>query len=332
VAPTPDELWAAFTEQANTYKPALRRAFLRVIALARTGLDQAELEHANQHGNIAGATELILGPGEIWAELQHAVRYAVTKATGFFSAQIAVHNTPVARVVFGVQNPKALEALRTAQLSLIREVDQKTREGIRAYLTDSLNAGRNPRSVIRQLAGTVQEDGSRKGGIIGLTERQARAVSNYRKYLEGNDTRALERALRDKRFDKTVARAISGGESLDPGYITKLVYRYEANYLAYRAEVIARSESMKALQLGQRMAWDEAISQGSADSGALTKRWVTAKDERVRPTHADMEGVTVGYDEDFDPEDTGPIWAPPAAPQCRCIAWIRPTVEQVINL
>lgn len=327
------DLWTQLEAQANQYKPALRRAFLRAVALARVNIDEHELAEAIQHGNLAGAAELILGPegsSPLWAELNHAVRLAVAKSTATFSAQISVNDMPAARVVFGIQNPRALEALRTSQLELIREVDAKTRAGIKAYLYDSLEAGRNPRSVISQLVGHVQADGTRKGGIVGLTERQARAVSNYRKYLEGLDSRALERALRDKRFDTTVARAIAEHSSLDPDYIAKLVGRYEANYLAYRAETISRTESLKALQLGQKMAWDEVVSQGSVTAGALSKRWVTAKDERVRPAHADMEGLTIGYDELFEPEDTDPIWAPPAAPNCRCIAWIRPTVEQVI--
>lgn len=326
------DLWTQLEAQAYQFKPALRRAFLRALALARVHLDEDELAEAIQHNNLEGAAQLLLGqaPSPLWSELNHAIRLAVTKATGAFSAQMAIDGAPALRVVFGIQNPHALEALRTSQLTLIREVDAKTRAGIKAYLTDSLHMGRSPTSIIHQLVGNVQHDGTRKGGILGLTERQARAVSNYRKYLEGLDARALERALRDKRFDTTVARAIADSEHLNPDYITKLVGRYEANYLAYRAEVIARTESLKALQLGQKMAWDEAVSQGSVSADALTKRWVTAKDERVRPAHADMEGVVVGYDELFEPEDSGPVWAPPAMPNCRCIAWIRPTVERVI--
>lgn len=327
---TPEEFWAQLDAQAAGYAGSLRRAFIIAVAKARTRVNSGELLALVTLGDVDGAVQLLVGHETMWADVQAAFRVAVVQASGVLAAELTTSlGQPVARVAFGVANPQALQALREAQLTLIQQIDPPTREGIRAYLLESMAAGRNPTNTVTQLVGTVQPSGARLGGILGLTERQARAVSNYRKFLEGLDPQALERALRDKRFDATVQRAIDESEPLEAAYIDKLVKRYESNYLAYRAETIGRTESLKALQLGQKATWDSVIADGY-DESRLTKTWVTARDERVRPAHQDMEGVTVDYDELFDTADAGPIWAPPAVPNCRCIAWIRPQIRRVV--
>ncbi len=56
----------------------------------------------------------------------------------------------------------------------------------------------------------------------------------------------------------------------------------------------------------------------------MTKTWVSSKDERVRDMHADMEGVTIPYEDDFVMPDgvegfaPGIIGAPQHDINCRC--------------
>ena len=56
---------------------------------------------------------------------------------------------------------------------------------------------------------------------IGLTPYQAQQVQNYRADLETLNTTALQRQLRDKRFDMPVARAIAEGKPLTPEQIDR---------------------------------------------------------------------------------------------------------------
>lgn len=317
--------WEALYAVAQRLEPKLKRAFLKSIAEARVSVDEDELAAYLQAGNLQGVVNALIGADPL-ASLRAAIHLAAVQAAGDYAATLVIGQTAALQIGMNVMNPNALASLEQASFAKIKQISDTTREGIRQYLLDNFEAGKNPRALIAELAGRVQADGSRQGGILGLTERQAKAVSNYRKALTELDPKALDRALRDKRFDGSVERALQQAEPLPADRVDYLVTRYEANMLAYRAETIARTESMRALAEGQEASWDQAIANGIVSQQELGKVWRTALDERVREAHAAMEGTIVAYDELFDPEDTGPIWAPPQAPNCRCIAWIAPLV------
>ena len=74
-----------------------------------------------------------------------------------------------------------------------------------------------------------------------------------------------------------------------------------------RAKLIARDQTAKT---------NAAITQTrQQDLGVTHYRWVTAGDERVRPTHADNEGQIFAWDD--PPEETG---HPGHDINCRCVA------------
>lgn len=332
------EVWDKLAQAASRFEPDLQEAFLSALAQARQGTSSVSIEAALRAGNVELVVQLLLGGLEVapafWGPMVDAARAAVTGSALQFTLDMKLPGLagPGPRLVtrFDQANPKALASIRRYELDLIREVDHGTREGIREYVRASLEAGRNPRTLIPQLAGRVGEGGIREGGIIGLTARQSRAVSNYRRALEEGDLAALNRQLRDKRHDPTVQRAIEEGRPLSKEQIDQMVGRYESNYLAYRAETISRTESMRALSSGQKLAWDAVIDGGKISRGRLVKTWVTARDERVRDEHREMEGVTIDYDEQFEMPNGDLTWGPPYDPNCRCVAFIKPMIRRVI--
>lgn len=83
-----------------------------------------------------------------------------------------------------------------------------------------------------------------------------------------------------------------------------------------RAELIARTESMTAANEGQRQLWHQAQDSGLLGKNAQ-REWIIGDDDKLCPICLDMEGETVGLDDDFnvDGED---IDGPPAHPNCRC--------------
>jgi SPP1 gp7 family putative phage head morphogenesis protein len=89
-----------------------------------------------------------------------------------------------------------------------------------------------------------------------------------------------------------------------------------------RADVIARTESMKAANEGQRQLWEQAQDKGLLGKNAQ-QEWIVGDDEKLCPICQDMDGVQVGLDEDFnvDGED---IDGPPAHPNCRCTVALVP--------
>jgi SPP1 gp7 family putative phage head morphogenesis protein len=77
-----------------------------------------------------------------------------------------------------------------------------------------------------------------------------------------------------------------------------------------RAELIARTETTRVTNGGQR----DTLAAYAAESGdKITKRWLTARDDRVRDAHRELEGEMRGVDEAF----SNGLQAP-GEPNCRC--------------
>lgn len=152
---------------------------------------------------------------------------------------------------------------------------------------------------------------------IGLTPRQAAAVENFRRLLENGGAGALDRVLRDRRFDASVQRLIDGG-TVDQDKIDRMVQRYAEKYQAHRAMVIARTESLRATNAGKRAAWAQYSDRTGSD---VLRWWLTAADERVCPVCSAIplmnpDGVPLG--EMYDTPD-GPMMMPPEPhANCRC--------------
>ncbi len=152
---------------------------------------------------------------------------------------------------------------------------------------------------------------------IGLTPRQAAAVENFRRLLENGDAAALDRVLRDRRFDASVQRLIDGG-TIDQAKIDRMVQRYAERYQLHRAMVIAKTESLRATNAGRRAAWAQYADRTGSD---VLRWWLTAADERVCPVCSaiplmNADGVPMG--QPYATPD-GPMMMPPEPhANCRC--------------
>jgi SPP1 gp7 family putative phage head morphogenesis protein len=85
---------------------------------------------------------------------------------------------------------------------------------------------------------------------------------------------------------------------------------------ANRAELIARTETMRASNEGQLEAWEQATEDGLL-AGNEQKEWIVTPDDKLCPVCEQMDGVIIPLDEDFD-VDGDMIEGPPAHPNCRC--------------
>ncbi|MEN3051312.1 MAG: phage minor head protein [Candidatus Methanosuratincola petrocarbonis] len=166
-----------------------------------------------------------------------------------------------------------LESFGGARITAITE---ETRAGIVKALTEAIRWGENPRKAARRIR-----------GLIGLTERQALALSNHQRSL-------IEIGLSSQEIEKRVLRL-------------------GRRYLRRRAETIARTEFSFAYNRGQLSAWGDAQRQGLVPPTA-TREWLTAGDDRVCPLCIGLEGERVMLDEPFP----GGFPMPPAHPNCRC--------------
>lgn len=89
-----------------------------------------------------------------------------------------------------------------------------------------------------------------------------------------------------------------------------------------RAEVIARTETMRASNEGQIQLWDQATEAGLL-TGDEKKEWIVTPDDRLCPICEPLDGVQVERDGSFD-TDAGRVDNPPAHPRCRCTIGLAP--------
>lgn len=121
-------------------------------------------------------------------------------------------------------------------------------------------------------------------------------------------------ATSKSQIDTIVEDVISGKREYDPDTIIADIQ--EAVGDDYRAEMIARTETISAVTEGQQEAWSQATDAGVLTGNEL-QLWVVTDDDALCPICEPMDGETAPLGEPFnvDGED---IDGPPAHPNCRC--------------
>ena len=218
-------------------------------------------------------------------------------------------------IVYDQTDRLAVKRMEENRLRMVGGFTAEQRDVVRAVLVDQVRDSVNPRVAARAIRGS-----------IGLTPTQLEHVGNYRRALEGGDIgNALGRELRDARSDRTLEAVAAGKKSLSPTQIDTMVDRYRENYIDYRAEVIARKESMRAVHEGNADAWAQAERRGEVQADQMVQQWHAASGPRTRDSHRAMNGQRVKLGEAFTTGAGISIRYPgdPDAPieetaQCRC--------------
>ena len=215
---------------------------------------------------------------------------------------------------FDMFNPESVAFIQSSEFLLVRGINRRTREGLRAIMSASFQDGIPPASSARLIRQTV-----------GLTPKQAEMVINFRRALTGGpgaspSRSVLRRQLRDKRFDPTVLRALDRGIVLTAAQREKMVARFAERLLAFRANNIARTETIRAANAGQQALWNQMIQQRILIPEEMRRVWIVTRDDRLCPICEPIPGLNVGgvgMDENFI-TPVGELPHPPAHPQCRC--------------
>lgn len=191
-------------------------------------------------------------------------------------------------IAFDQFNQGAVAVMQATTLRLIREFTDSQREVVREVVTQGIIAGIGPREQARNFR-----------DVVGLTQRQAQAVLNYRAKLETVGNRdvkasiqrlALGLKLRDGRGDAQIKRAIRENTPLAPDRIDWLVQRYHERSVKARAETIARTEALAAVHQADKNAFDQAVAAGRIRPEDIEEEWVSARDTRVRDSHVILNG------------------------------------------
>jgi hypothetical protein len=318
------------------WEPRLREAFLKAIHEITTRANVAAIARMLQNGDIEGAVRSVgLDPID-FRGLSNGITDAFDDGGQAIEDQIPVRRDAVTSSViqfhFDVRNLTAEAWTRTHSADLVTGIIEDQKLAIRQFLTTGLIEGRNPTATALDLVGRKNAvTGLREGGVIGLTAGQEAWQTRYAAELASADPdglrNALTRGLRDKRYDTAIRRSIESGKPIPAETRAKMLAAYRSRSLKYRADVISRNETMRALGASQTETYRQAIVAGHVQTDAITRFWMTAGDERVRHTHRLIPGMNKegrGWEEPFD-TPTGPSMHAPHDRDigCRCRERIR---------
>lgn len=257
----------------------IRRAFKGFVSRLRSPAAAKRVADLLERGDIEGAL------GLVDAEAQ-GVGAAISRA--FYAAGEAEARTASmglgasVGIGFDPGNARAADLMAQNTLSAVREITTAQRQAIRAALVEALQTGASPKAAAKVFQ-----------SAIGLTERQVGQVANYRRLLESQSAEALDRALRDRRFDATVQTAVTSGQPLKTEQVDRMVERYADRMRAYRAETIARTEGVRAVSLGRQEAMAQTMQWAGLTDDQVEKTWRATLDTRTRETHAHLNGQSV---------------------------------------
>lgn len=305
---------ARLTRLISALEPRFQQRFLEVVKTIRDSSTLADLQALILAGNVEEA----LVTAEIAALRLSNMFGDAFVLTGHNTARMLENSLDVI-VNFDQVNTRALDVMTRNQLRLVREFVDEQRAATRVALLDGIERGANPREMARAFRDS-----------IGLTAKQQQYVLNYRDQLQRLDSNALQRALRDRRSDPTVLRAIRDGKALTPKQIEMMVGRYHARWLKYRSEVIARTEALKSVHAGNHEMYRQAVDSGTLVADELKRTWDTSEDGRERDHHGSMDGQVVGLFEPFTSglgnqtlEGPGSFGIAEEDIQCRCAVTTR---------
>lgn len=296
-----------FEELLATHEPRIREAFFDAIRDLVDGITLREVVDRLERGDVAGAINAMHLDADAFGQLERAIADAYNDGGSATVGNLPRLTDPNgARVVFrfAIRNPEAEAWLRQHSSTLVTRIVDDQREAIRTAFTEGLSQGLNPRVSALNVVGRVSRVSNRReGGVIGLTAQQERFVANARQELSSGDPEAianyLTRGRRDKRFDRTVAKAIKEGKPIPPEMVTKITGRYADGLLALRGEAIGMNETMTALAKSRHDAIAQQISAAKLAAQDVRKVWKHTPQERPRLRHVAMNGKSVAWGEQF---------------------------------
>lgn len=152
---------------------------------------------------------------------------------------------------------------------------------------------------------------------------EARALSTFANMTDTSTNRVMDIILQGVSESKTI------------GEISRNITEMVQNVVPSRASMIARTETLTAVSIGQAAAMEdtaELLKDPETGKADLKKVWITAGDDRVRDSHDSMHAQVRAYNEPFITGDGIELQYPraPGAPageviQCRCSFFVVPT-------
>lgn len=306
--------------------PILRKAFEQALDAWRANIDLDAVADALRRGDIDGAVRA--------ANIQPAALngFLTARETAFEAAGTAELASLRLNIIFNARHLRGEAQLSQYGAQFVQGVTDDTKAMLRTALTDSLSRGQGAKAAARGIR-----------DMIGLTDSQAGWAINLRRKLIDDPKSLLSEfaadgyKLRDKRLDGIVRRAVKAEKPIAAADIEKIVTAYQNRAIRWRSLNIARTETLRAVQTGNFEAYQQAVESGKIAAQNVRKVWNSAHDNRVRHTHRELDGESVGLNERFVSISGARLLYPldPDAPlaetvNCRCGLTYR--IDHLANL
>lgn len=247
---------------ADQLEPEFRQAFLAMVAALADGPSDRELTAALKAGDMAAVIRLFeaaLSDPLTATGMSVMVPAYQSLLTRSGTSTLAALGTAVG---FEAATSAAEHWIHSQSATMVKAISEDTLESLRRALGTGYRQALGSRYTARQIR-----------HLVGLVPSHAAAVVRYTESL--------------------------ADQKVPPERIAHFTQTYARRLLNWRADTIARTETMTAAHAGQYEAWRQLFESGMYIAGETWVEWVVTEDDRLCPKCAPMDGKRVRYGEYF---------------------------------
>lgn len=297
-----DNFYSGVYDAADSGSAAIEQQVNQAFAKLRSIVTMEQLAAAIESNTLDQVLEGV-DFANFQTDLQNALRVTIlavvdkagTESAKLLQDQVAGAPAPLPedhqksswKVQYSPSSQAAVDWAKQYTANLVSQVTDETKKAIREAVVAGIQAGKTNAGRRGQPIAGIAKD---IHPLIGLTTQQAATLGNYRTQLEAQATPQPQ--------------------------VDKLVAKKAAELLRGRAELIAKTEGIKAMNQGQYFTWQQAVADKTLNDSYTRRIWVTYGDERVCPVCAGLSTQTVKMDEPFIDMNGTPLMTPGAHPAC----------------
>lgn len=278
-------LHASTDRQLTKFRNMLKRE----IGKVKNGVDIDQLVRV--YRNNPGAVVDAIPWDQMTAGLRRRLEPQLLAFLGI-GGRSAAKNLPGIRAAFDITNPISVAWAKTQSSTLVKQITDGSRKGIRSIINRGFDLGITPASSAREIREVLLADVK---AVIGLTDKQAISVQNRH------------------------MRLLAEGRSVPDAQ--RLAERYARLVLNRRTKNIARTETINAASEGQLQLWQQMKGDGLISDDRV-KRWIVTPDDRLDSLICMPMGRNGGQTRELNEAFTtglgDAVMRPTAHPQCRC--------------
>lgn len=278
------DIWPQILAIADSYKLAIALAFLQAFKNYKKQLNTNRLEKVIRSNDIKNVDKFLNGfmldGNPLKIPIKNLMDDVGKKIINEYSLKIDIKDVAMQKYI------------DKHVADLVKDISEDTRKQIKDIIRDGWEKEINP----KLLSSNIKE-------VIGLNQRQQKALVRYeQKLLTDKTLQAKYNMKTEEGFNKFLKKV---KELKEEEYKVKL---------AYRAQMIARTESIDIANEGSRTMYEEMAKRNPIIRDEYELEWILTPDDRLCSRCRAMRGARSSFNGTFE----GNIRRPTLHPQCRC--------------